>query len=76
MARRAGLAEWDHNIDAKRLPGDDDLDALADALDENTVFGRVTAGMDVVDEISRAEKDARDRPRDDVRIESIRLSPQ
>jgi len=42
VARRAGLAEWDHNIDAKRLPGDDDLDALADALDENTVFGRVT----------------------------------
>jgi cation-transporting ATPase E len=42
VARRAGLADWDHNIDAKQLPGDDDLDALADALDENTVFGRVT----------------------------------
>jgi peptidyl-prolyl cis-trans isomerase B (cyclophilin B) len=43
---------------------------------KHTVFGRVTAGMDVVDEISRVEKDARDRPRDDVRIESIRVSPQ
>jgi peptidyl-prolyl cis-trans isomerase B (cyclophilin B) len=42
---------------------------------KHTVFGRVTAGMDVVDEISRVEKDARDRPRDDVRIESIRVSP-
>jgi peptidyl-prolyl cis-trans isomerase B (cyclophilin B) len=43
---------------------------------KHTVFGRVTAGMDVVDEISRVDKDARDRPRDDVRIESIRVSPQ
>ncbi len=42
VARRAGLDAWDHNIDAKQLPDDDDLDALADALDENTVFGRVT----------------------------------
>ncbi|MFT3852677.1 MAG: cation-translocating P-type ATPase [Ilumatobacteraceae bacterium] len=42
VAHRAGLAGWDHNIDAKLLPGDDDLDELADALDEYTVFGRVT----------------------------------
>src|SRR5262245_27512119 len=43
---------------------------------KHTVFGRVTAGMDVVDEISRVDKDARDRPRDDIRIESIQVSSQ
>src|ERR1700748_2582313 len=32
---------------------------------KHTVFGRVTSGMDVVDEISRAPKDGRDRPLDD-----------
>src|SRR5919198_2729504 len=41
---------------------------------KHTVFGRVTDGMDVVDEISRAEKDARDRPRDEVVIESVVIS--
>jgi peptidyl-prolyl cis-trans isomerase B (cyclophilin B) len=41
---------------------------------KHTVFGGVTSGMEVVDEISRVEKDARDRPRDDIRIESIQLS--
>jgi len=41
---------------------------------KHTVFGRVTDGMDVVDEISRVAKDGRDRPRDDVRIESIALA--
>src|SRR5215469_78278 len=41
---------------------------------KHTVFGRVTSGMDVVDEISKADKDARDRPREDVRIESIALA--
>jgi peptidyl-prolyl cis-trans isomerase B (cyclophilin B) len=40
---------------------------------KHTVFGRVASGMDVVDEISGVETDARDRPRDDVRIESITL---
>ena len=43
---------------------------------KHTVFGRVTAGMDVVDEISRVDKDGRDRPRDDIRIESIQVSSQ
>jgi cyclophilin family peptidyl-prolyl cis-trans isomerase len=38
---------------------------------KHTVFGRVTSGMDVVDEISRAEKDARDKPHDEIRIESF-----
>jgi peptidyl-prolyl cis-trans isomerase B (cyclophilin B) len=40
---------------------------------KHTVFGRVASGMDVVDEISGVETDARARPRDDVRIESITL---
>jgi cyclophilin family peptidyl-prolyl cis-trans isomerase len=39
----------------------------------HTVFGRVTSGMDVVDEIERVPKDARDKPLDDVRIESIAI---
>lgn len=35
---------------------------------EYTVFGEVLSGMEVVDKISRAEKDARDRPVKDVRM--------
>ena len=38
---------------------------------KHTVFGRVTTGMDVVDAISRLPRDARDRPREDVRIERV-----
>ena len=38
---------------------------------KHTVFGRVTSGMDVVDSISRLDRDARDRPRNDVTIESV-----
>jgi peptidyl-prolyl cis-trans isomerase B (cyclophilin B) len=41
---------------------------------KHTVFGRVSSGMDVVDAISRLPSDARDRPRQDVRIESIEVS--
>jgi cyclophilin family peptidyl-prolyl cis-trans isomerase len=40
---------------------------------KHTVFGRVTDGMDVVDEISALERDARDRPRTDVVIERVEL---
>jgi peptidyl-prolyl cis-trans isomerase B (cyclophilin B) len=40
---------------------------------KHTVFGRVTDGMDVVDEISDVETDARDRPRRDVVIERVSL---
>src|SRR3569832_1382351 len=36
---------------------------------KHTVFGRVTNGMDVVDEISEVSRDARDKPHDDVVIE-------
>lgn len=38
---------------------------------KHTVFGTVTKGMDVVDTISKAEKDSRDRPLKDVIIEKV-----
>ena len=41
---------------------------------KHTVFGKVTSGMDVVDEISNLDTDAGDKPRDEVRIESLDLS--
>ena len=40
---------------------------------KHTVFGRVSDGMDVVDRISEAPRDSRDRPRDDVTIERVAL---
>jgi len=40
---------------------------------KHTVFGHVTAGMDVVDRISTAERDARDRPTGRVAIERVQL---
>ena len=41
---------------------------------KHTVFGRVTSGQDVVDRISAADRDARDRPTTDVTIDSVQLS--
>ena len=41
--------------------------------DKHTVFGRVTAGIDVVDRISQVERDANDRPREPVTIERVEL---
>jgi cyclophilin family peptidyl-prolyl cis-trans isomerase len=41
---------------------------------KHTVFGRVTSGMDVVDAIEQVETDPRDKPREDVRIESITVA--
>jgi cyclophilin family peptidyl-prolyl cis-trans isomerase len=41
---------------------------------KHTVFGQVTGGMDVVDQIEGAETDARDKPVDEVRIESVQLT--
>ena len=41
---------------------------------KHTVFGRVTDGMDVVDAISQLPRDARDKPRDDARIERVEFS--
>jgi peptidyl-prolyl cis-trans isomerase B (cyclophilin B) len=41
---------------------------------KHTVFGKVTEGMEVVDEISELPRDARDRPHDDVVIEGVSVS--
>ena len=41
---------------------------------KHTVFGKVTAGQDVVDRISRADRDAHDRPREPITIDSVELS--
>jgi cyclophilin family peptidyl-prolyl cis-trans isomerase len=41
---------------------------------KHTVFGRVTSGMDVVDAISKVDTGPGDRPRDEVRIESVTLA--
>jgi cyclophilin family peptidyl-prolyl cis-trans isomerase len=41
---------------------------------KHTVFGRVTSGMDVVDAISELPTDARDKPREDVVIESVEVA--
>jgi cyclophilin family peptidyl-prolyl cis-trans isomerase len=38
---------------------------------KHTVFGRVAGGMDVVDQIEGSETDARDKPLQDLRIESV-----
>jgi cyclophilin family peptidyl-prolyl cis-trans isomerase len=39
----------------------------------HTVFGKVTSGMDIVDDISHVDTDMQDRPVSDVRIESVAL---
>ena len=41
---------------------------------KHTVFGRVTSGMDVVDEISQVETDGRDRPRSEVVMEAVSVA--
>jgi cyclophilin family peptidyl-prolyl cis-trans isomerase len=44
----------------------------ADWLDgKHTVFGQVTDGMDVVDRLEGLPTDARDRPREDAKIEKL-----
>ena len=40
---------------------------------KHTVFGRVTSGMEVVDAIEGGPTDARDRPREEARIERVEL---
>ena len=41
---------------------------------KHTVFGKVTSGMDVVDAISNAETGPGDKPREEIRIESVTLA--
>jgi cyclophilin family peptidyl-prolyl cis-trans isomerase len=41
---------------------------------KHTVFGQVTSGMDVVDEISGVATGHGDKPRDEVRIESLTIT--
>ena len=41
---------------------------------KHTVFGRVTSGMDVVSTIDQVDTGPGDRPRDEVRIESVSLA--
>jgi cyclophilin family peptidyl-prolyl cis-trans isomerase len=41
---------------------------------KHTVFGQITEGMDVVDKIEATPTDARDKPKDDVRIETLTFS--
>jgi cyclophilin family peptidyl-prolyl cis-trans isomerase len=41
---------------------------------KHTVFGQVTSGMDVVDTIEGLPTDARDRPREDARIERLEVA--
>src|SRR5213080_5007692 len=41
---------------------------------KHTVFGRVTGGMEVVDAIAQVDTGPGDRPRDEVRIESVALA--
>ena len=40
---------------------------------KHTIFGEVVDGMDVVDLIARAPRDAGDRPRDEVRLERVEV---
>ena len=41
---------------------------------KHTVFGQITDGLDVVDKIEGKSTDARDKPTEDVRIESLAIS--
>ncbi|MEI2702738.1 MAG: peptidylprolyl isomerase [Baekduia sp.] len=41
---------------------------------KHTVFGHVTEGLDVLDKIEDAETDSRDKPVEDIKIESLTVS--
>src|SRR5438552_156533 len=40
---------------------------------KHTIFGEVVEGMDVVEAISTADRDSRDRPRSDVVLERVEV---
>ena len=40
----------------------------------HTVFGQVTSGMEVVDEIAAVERDMADKPKEDVVIETVEIA--
>jgi peptidyl-prolyl cis-trans isomerase B (cyclophilin B) len=42
---------------------------------KHTVFGEVTEGMDVIDRIEATDTDGRDKPVNDIKIESVELIP-
>jgi peptidyl-prolyl cis-trans isomerase B (cyclophilin B) len=41
---------------------------------KHTVFGKVTSGMEVVDTIEQTDTDSRDKPLEEMRIESIGIA--
>ena len=41
---------------------------------KHTVFGRVTEGQDVVDRISKVDRDDRDRPRSPVTVDRVEIT--
>jgi cyclophilin family peptidyl-prolyl cis-trans isomerase len=41
---------------------------------KHTVFGRVTSGQEVVDQISAADRDAHDRPKSPITIDRVELA--
>jgi cyclophilin family peptidyl-prolyl cis-trans isomerase len=43
---------------------------------KHTVFGQVTEGQDIVERISRAESDGRDRPVTPITIDRVELAPE
>ena len=49
------------------------LDAQPPLDDRHAVFGEVTDGMDVVEEIGAVETDSNDQPQEEVRLESVTI---